>query len=39
MQALTLFGNEKGMLFGSIALALGSVFFYAAWQSGALDNR
>lgn len=37
MQVLTLWGNEKGMLFGSLALAVGSSFFLYAWKSGALE--
>jgi len=35
---LGLFGNPNGMLFGAVALALGTVAFGWAWKSGALEN-
>lgn len=35
---LGFWGNPNGMLFGAVALALGTVAFGWAWKSGALEN-
>jgi hypothetical protein len=37
-QLLRVFGSDKAMLFGSVALMLGSLAFGYAWRSGALER-